>query len=84
MSSKYGSDFQTLIHLVKGNVGTGLLALPLAIKNAGLAVSRSDIKLINLCISRVLSFESVAWCSLFVAPRSHCHSLYGDAGKCGS
>lgn len=33
------SDLETLMHMIKANIGTGVLAMPLAFKNGGLALS---------------------------------------------
>lgn len=46
------SNCDTIIHLLKGNIGTGILAMPDAIKNSGLLVGTIGLVILSiLCVS---------------------------------
>jgi len=50
-TKKGTSNLETLMHIIKANIGTGVLAMPLAFKNAGLALSAVSIPIMALiCI----------------------------------
>jgi Transmembrane amino acid transporter protein len=46
--SPWYRNFETMIHLLKGNIGTGIFAIPDAFKNAGLAIGSVGIPLMAL------------------------------------
>lgn len=67
MTTFFDSNFDTIVHLLKGNIGTGILAMPDAIKNSGLLVG--NLGLVFMSIVCVHCMHTLVKCAHSLSAR---------------
>ncbi|XP_050417748.1 neutral amino acid uniporter 4 [Patella vulgata] len=71
------SNLQSLMHLLKGNIGTGILAMPIAVSNAGLWVGTVGLLLIG--VVAIHCMHLLVKCSRILCKRTGSSALdYAD------
>ncbi|XP_077559952.1 proton-coupled amino acid transporter 1-like isoform X1 [Haemaphysalis longicornis] len=67
------TNCQTMMHLLKGNIGTGVLAMPSALANAGILVGSLGVVLVGIiCIH---CMHILVKCSHILSKKTGCRSL---------
>ena len=61
-STIYRRNFEAFVHLVKGNLGTGLLALPYAVSKVGFIVSNCGVVWCGVDVSYVSVVVMTVYC----------------------
>ncbi|XP_067943940.1 proton-coupled amino acid transporter 2-like [Watersipora subatra] len=74
------TNFETIMHIIKGNLGTGILAMPLAISNAGILVGTVGLLLLGMIC--VHCMHLLVKCSHFLCARLNRPNMdYADVAE---
>uniref|UniRef100_A0A061QFW7 Putative vesicular inhibitory amino-acid transporter n=1 Tax=Cupiennius salei TaxID=6928 RepID=A0A061QFW7_CUPSA len=71
--ARHSTNFATMMHLLKGNIGTGILAMPKAVSNAGLLVGSVGIPILGVFCVHCMHLLVIS--SKTLARRLGCTSL---------